>query len=266
MPHPYVINRYRSPRPVTVLTVGLAMLLGASACKRSSDSVTISGDVAGLDSIGLRGDSLLARAGLLPATTDSTAAGRGVATPPSAPNTPSAPSVPSAPGDNPMTRRAQARGDSMARAEAMRLVAGSAAARSSGDTVRGVITLIGSAPAKQVVLRPSDDDRTIALSGMATTGLARLEGLELMIRGVKVTPRDVVVSSFLVRAKDGVPAFDGKLSTDGRGSFLTLTDRSGRKNIPLLPSPLRGLEGARVWIAMKPGTRTATTYGVIGRR
>ncbi|MEQ1692401.1 MAG: hypothetical protein ABMA00_14005 [Gemmatimonas sp.] len=253
MPHLSMINRCRAPRPVTALALGLATMLAASACNRSSDSVTISGDVEGLDSIGLRGDSLLAGAGLLATASDSSAAGRGLG------------ATSRASGDNLMTRRAHARGDSMARAEALRLVAGSATARSIGDTVRGVITLIGSEP-QQVVLRPIADERTIALSGMATTGLSRLAGVELVIRGVLVTPRDVVVSSFLVRAKDGVPAFDGKLSTDGRGSFLTLTDGSGRKNIPLLPSPLRGLEGMRVWIAMQPGTRTATTYGVIGRR
>src|SRR5262245_16462751 len=47
-----------------------ALLAGVSGC-RDDGTVTISGDVAGLDSISLLGDSLFARAGASPALLDS---------------------------------------------------------------------------------------------------------------------------------------------------------------------------------------------------
>src|SRR6187402_640582 len=48
----------------------LAIVAGAAGC-RDDGSVTISGDVANLDSVGLIGDSLFARAGASPAMLDS---------------------------------------------------------------------------------------------------------------------------------------------------------------------------------------------------
>jgi hypothetical protein len=116
------------------------------------------------------------------------------------------------------------------------------------------------------VLKTTDGSRVIAMSGMVTTGMQRLAGLEIRIRGVLITPRDVVVSDYLVRAADGVPAYDGKLSSGSDGSYLQLTDGTGRRRLAAVPGPLQGLEGTRVWIALKPGARVASAYGVIGRR
>ncbi len=260
------------PRSLTPLRVALAamVLLGVLACDRSPGGVTISGDVAGLDTIGLRGAALIAEAGRMPTKIDSLRAiAEGKVPPSRGPDfreTSVDPTTPRLPGDNPMTTRARARGDSMARAAAMRLASGSKGGRTRGDTVRGVVALVGVEPAKRVVLKAVNGGRTIALSGMATTGLSRLVGVELMVRGVMITSRDVVVSDYVVRAVDGVPAWDGKLASGANGAFLVLTDGSGRKAIAVVPSPLRGLAGERVWIAMNPGTRTARAYGVIGRR
>jgi hypothetical protein len=232
-----------------------------SACdKGESGSVTISGDVAGLDTIGLRGEALIANAGKLPSAEDSLrAVVDGKVTRPhgkSSANT----TTPALPGVNPMSLRAQARGDSMARAAAMKLVSGNGATGSGrGDTLRGVVTVIGADATKQVVLRTAQG-ANISLSGMVTTGLARLAGAGIVVRGIKVSPRDVVVSN-------GVPAFDGKLEgAADTGWWLQLTDGSGKKRLGALPSPLQGLEGTRVWIAFKQGTGSALTYGVIGRR
>ncbi|MBL0940954.1 MAG: hypothetical protein IBJ03_18865 [Gemmatimonadaceae bacterium] len=157
-----------------------------------------------------------------------------------------------------MSRRAQARGDSMARAMAMRLAAiDEGGNRARGDSLRGVLAWQGTEPARSVVLRQGD--ATVTLSGMATTGLSRLVGTEVMVRGVKVTPRDIVVSDFVVRAADGVPAYDGVLESDGT---MRLTDGSGVRRVPL-PEPLRELTGTRVWVAVKNGR--ATSYGFIRR-
>ena len=257
---------------MTLLRGALAamVLLGVLACDRATGGVTISGDVAGLDTIGLRGAALIAEAGRMPTKIDSLRAiaegkvrlSRG----PKARETSVDPMVPRLPGDNPMTTRARARGDSMARAAAMRLASGAKGGRTRGDTVRGVVALVGAEPSKRVVLKAVNGGRTISLSGMATTGLSRLVGVELMVRGVMITSRDVVVSDYVVRAVDGVPAWDGKLASGENGAFLVLTDGSGRKSIAVVPSQLRGLAGERVWIAMNPGARTARAYGVIGRR
>lgn len=247
--------------------IALAALCAASACNKADDGVTISGDVAGLDTIALRGDALIANAGKLPSRIDSlraVAEGRVRRSPNDAMGAATATPGPSLPGENPMTARAQARGDSMARAAAQRLVSASVGGKSRGDTLRGVVTLLGKEPTQRVVL-VDVNGKTITLSGLATTGMAKFAGVELMVRGVLVGPRDVVMTDFIVRAAQGVPAFDGKLSGGVSGAFLQLTDGSGRRPIPVLPAPLHGLNGARVWIALSPGSRTATAYGVIGR-
>lgn len=255
--------------------------------------VTISGDVAGLDTLAFRGDSLLAAADRAPAVFDSLLrasqeeiarqfaeslavidpvrrTGAGAATASSAGTldggTITAEALAAAGGasggntaGSAMSRRAQARGDSMARAFAARLAGGGTDAdRARADTVRGQLVWQGVEPARTVVLRGPDG--AIALSGMATTGMSKLVGSEVVVRGVRISPRDVVVSDFFVRAADGVPAYDGTILTDGA---LRLTDGSGTKRVPL-PSAMQGLAGARVWVALKDGKPYA--YGLIQNR
>ena len=241
----------------------LAVLASVAGCRGDDGTVTISGDVPGLDTLGFKGDSLFARAEAPLRTMDSLraeAAARAVGAP--------SPAVTrkAGPGANSMTVRAQSRGDSMARAAALRLADKTASGRSRGDTVRGVVTLVGTEPARQVVLRADNGATTISLSGMATTGLSKLAGAELMVRGVKITPRDVVVADYVVRAMNGVPTLDGRLEGDADGWWLELSDGSGRKRLASPPTPLRELEGARVWIAVGSGASPTRTYGVIGRR
>ena len=230
----------------------LLLLCAVAACDRNT-GVTVSGDVPGLDTLGYRGDSLLAQAERGPADLidSGTVASRIPATGALATTAGQA-----------MSLRAQARGDSMARAIAQRLAGGSdLAGRTRADSMRGVVTLVGAEPARQVVLRV--DGTEVSLSGMATSGLGRLAGIEVMVRGVKITPRDIVVSDYVVRASDGVPAWDGTLEQDGS---VRLTDGSGHKRLPSVPAALRGMVGARVWLAFKPGSTTADSYGIIGRR
>jgi len=249
----------------------LALLCAVAACNRDK-GVTVSGDIPGLDTLGYRGDSLLAQAERGPvdlidprttANDTSAIAGRGsnegtIANVNSASRSGGLATT----AGQAMSLRAQARGDSMARAIAQRLAGGSdLAGRTRGDSVRGVVTIVGAEPARQVVLRV--DGNNIALSGMATSGLGRLAGTEVVVRGVKITPRDIVVSDYLVRASDGVPAWDGTLD---EGGGLRLTDGSGRKRLPSVPAALRGMVGARVWVAFKEGSATADSYGIIGRR
>ncbi|BAH39157.1 hypothetical protein GAU_2115 [Gemmatimonas aurantiaca T-27] len=257
-----------------------ALLAG---CLGDNGSVSVKGDVAGLDSLALRGDSLIARAGRsAPTSLDSvraaveaqlasgasgvtpggavggltTGAGDGVlvTTPAAAPR--EMPRTSSLGAE--MSRRAQALGDSMARAAAARLVGGTGASRSRSDSLRGVLAFQGNEPARQVVLKTAE--ATVALSGMATNGMSRLVGKEVVVHGVKVTPRDIVVANYVVRAADGVPAIDGVLDAEGG---LRMTDGSGTRRVSV-PSTLRPYVGARVWIALRDGV--AVNYGVIGSR
>jgi hypothetical protein len=238
--------------------------LALTACGGSEGkSVTVSGDVADLERIGLRGDSLLANASRpdlfdsVPRLAETGEAARG-----SGNGTLAGEGIPGSGGmvgsevGIAMSRRAQARGDSMAKAIAAQM-AGANTSRAARDTVRGVLTLVGVEPARQVVLRQGET--SIALSGMATAGLSKLVGTEVVVRGVLITPRDVVVNQYVVRGANGVPAFDGTLEGNG---VLRLTD-GGTKRVPL-PGSLRGLSGMRVWVAVKGGT--AVAGGVIAGR
>lgn len=268
---------------------GLASWLAASALLGcgGGDTVTIRGDVAGLDTLALRGDSLLAEADRAPMFIDSlrTASqeqlkrdlaeslavidptrrapsresgdGTLAASPAGTPNDVGVGGAGTVGGA--MSRRAQARGDSMARAFAARLAGGgSGADRARADTMRGQLVWQGTEPARTVVLRGADG--VVSLSGMATTGMSKLVGSEVVVRGVRVSPRDLVVSDFFVRAADGVPAFDGTITPDGT---LRLSDGSGVKRVPL-PAAMQGLAGARVWVAVKDGKPYA--YGLIQNR
>ena len=278
-------------RAVRWMLPGVALLMCA-ACRQEGEVVTISGDVPGLDTIALRGDSLLARADRPPegifdtaftprphvGEVTATASGNGTLEPASAALASGAE----------ITRRAQARGDSIARAYAAQLAGGNAdgsrarsdsvgggrgggrgcggpggggnavGSRARSDSVRGVVATIGSVDAPQVVVRVGT--ATYAVSGMATRGMLRLVGNEVVVRGVKVSPRDIVVADYIVRAARGLPVLDGTIGDDGA---LHLTDGSGIKHVAL-PAEVRALVGTRVWIAMRGSN--AAAFGIVTTR
>ena len=253
-------------------THSLLVLGWLSACSHAdSGMVTISGDAPGLDTLALRGDSLLAGTRRLPSRYDTLVARlqvSGVRRAGADGGVTAAPPAAAGLSDNPMTRRAQARGDSLARAAGAKLAAAlDASGRSAVDTVRGVVTLASTAAARTVVLR-TGAGANISMSGMATSGLISLLGAEVVIRGMKVAPRDIVVRDFLVRANSGVPAIDGRLENVNGSWSLKLTDGSGRKSLGT-PSPaLQSLVGARVWYlsSTEPIPSGVARFGLIGRR
>jgi len=101
---------------------------------------------------------------------------------------------------------------------------------------------------------------------MVTALLTRVTGADVMIRGVRVTTRDMVVSDFVVRSVDGVPALDGRL--EGGAGAWSLVQTEGGTRVPLstIPVGLRGREGSRVWITHAPGRSVAESYGIIQAR
>lgn len=270
-------------RPFAALPLAALLLVACGG----SDGVTIKGDVAGLDTLALRGDSLIAEANRTPMVIDSlraasqeeikrqlaeslavldpasrrATAGSGDGTLRAAGSAAAAAVTNANPGTSAggiMSRRAQARGDSMAKAFAARLTGSGTAVRARGDSVRGVLVWQGTEPTRIVVLRSAGG--TLTLSGMATTGLGRLVGSEVVVRGVRVSPRDLVVAEYFVRAADGVPAYDGVILENGS---LRMSDGSGVKRVPI-PIGMQGMIGARVWVAPQDGKPLA--YGLIQAR
>lgn len=254
------------------------VLLLSAACGPKDDTIRVKGDVPDLDQMARRGDSLVASATSpivvdslrFPPAVDSNGPGpdsaqrRGAAA-----SNETAGRLDSADGragvDNSMGRRAQARGDSLAREDARRRASNvDATSRARRDTVRGIVTLYGSGATAQPSLRDASGT-TIGLSGMATSGLARLEGADVLVRGVKITSRNVVMTDFIVRGVGGTPAWDGRLEQTSSGWALELTDGSGRKRVGTVPAGLRALAGERVWVSMRAGDVT-DAFGAISRR
>lgn len=165
-----------------------------------------------------------------------------------------------------MTRRAQARGDSLARAAviAYALEQSSDANRATGDTLRGVILLEGVAPLVRLALDTRATSAPVSLSGMATSELLRLEGLEVVVRGVRSGPRDLVVASFVVRASKGTEVYDGILERANNSWSLSLTD-GGRVNLSQVPASLQAHVGERVWLARDGATSASSGVITLGR-
>ena len=241
------------------------------ACSGDDGNIRIQGDVAGLDTIALRGDSMLnapsrdqlildslrtAAEARMRAAMDSGAVAGTID-----------PSLPSSnQAGKSITARARARGDSMARAEALvSLAASDPSKRVKTDTIRGVVTVFGTATVQQVALLADNGSKQITLSGMATTGLAKLAGAEVVVRGFLVSPRDVVVSDFIVRAVNKIPAYEGVLDEAEGAWALVLTDGSGRKRLPVVPPALRAYPGLRVWVTFRPGNETPDSFGQVRR-
>lgn len=226
----------------------------ASACRGDATKGTIElrGDVGGLDTLGAQGDSLLERTQRPAMLTDS-----GIVVLPATPSTDTAaPTTPAGAGlaardsaAEAITRRALARSDSLAKLDAR---AGGVGARSDSraeatDTVRGTLQIRTTDGMREFLLLAQG--RRYVLSGVALRGAMALNGLEVMVRGVAITPLDIAVNALVVRGWESLPVLDGVVMADGS---LRLTDGTGGSTRPIPPS-LRPLVGARVWIAYRDG-------------
>jgi hypothetical protein len=136
-----------------------------------------------------------------------------------------------------------------------------------GDTVRGIVSIVGSEPLTTVQLT------TVAgvgwhLVGDSLDAVRAAAGLEIMVRGVVLTPDRAARPSarfdavrFVVRRADGIAAQDGVLERDGAGFALRLEDDQ-RTSLTAVPVPLREQVGARIWWA-GPLDRAPVAYGVL---
>lgn len=168
------------------------------------------------------------------------------------------------PSQQPLTR-AQIMGDSIARERADRLV-GQNMAAASGDTARGVVQMDGSGPGSRPVLLINKGKTTIALTGLGTDGMSQVLGSDVVVRGMRVSQRDIIVSGFSVRAVNGIPTIDGRLMKIGGVWHIELSDRSGYRKLTSVPEALQAFEGGRVWIADEGTKGVPQLYGVIARR
>ena len=137
--------------------------------------------------------------------------------------------------------------------------AGSAAAAPAADSLRGTVEVVGSEPATSVALMPGGGARAVTLEGERPL-LDRLAGLEVAVWGSPVRPGVFRVERVAVRASGGVAAVDGVLAREGAG--WVLVTEAGRLPIARLPETLRGMAGARVWIA-GPLDRAPDSFGII---
>lgn len=168
------------------------------------------------------------------------------------------------PAPQPLTR-AQVLGDSIANAQAEKL-AGQNRSGLAGDSVRGVVQMDGSGPGSRPILLANAGKTLITLSGMGTEGLSQVLGFDVVVRGMRISPRDIVVSGFSVRGTNGIPTIDGRLRRSGNGWVVELSDKSGSRPLPSVPQALQAFEGARVWVAEEAKNAAPQLYGVITRR
>lgn len=137
--------------------------------------------------------------------------------------------------------------------------------------MRGIVQVVGAEPLADVVLAAAGGQ--VALQGAEAERMRPLAGLEAVAFGTRLSapagaaPRAsdaMIVSSFIVRAADGVPAVDGVLGSVG-GTFVIVTREGVRHQVPHLPTTLRAQVGARVYLA-GPLTAPPNAYGVIPER
>lgn len=141
------------------------------------------------------------------------------------------------------------------------------------DTLRGVVSLVGSEPLTTFVLTRTDRSR-VALDASGNAGAAAVRnvvGLDIMVRGARTDARAVGgspqplpafrVDEFIVRAADGARAYDGVVMRESGTFFLRLADGS-RIGAPKLPVTLQRQIGARVFVA-GPLDAPPIAYGII---
>jgi hypothetical protein len=121
----------------------------------------------------------------------------------------------------------------------------------AGDTVRGVVEIVGAEPITGVRLATADGP--VPLSGPVADQLRPATGAEVWVRGARSEDGPFRVESFAVRAVDGVEAVDGVLELDGDAAVV-VTRAGDRVRFSPAPAGLRRLEGRHVWVAAPPGS------------
>jgi hypothetical protein len=86
------------------------------------------------------------------------------------------------------------------------------------------------------------------------------------VRGTRTTPRDLVASTFAVRAHEGRPVLDGTLRLRDDGTLVLEGPDAETTVLRAPPAAMREAIGARVWVEAAPDGRAAAWGVVLPRR
>jgi hypothetical protein len=131
---------------------------------------------------------------------------------------------------------------------------------SKEDTVRGIVSNVGTARDHRVVVAPRDGGRRVEITGPLAILVGHAAGADVWVAGVG-SGTSIQAARFVVKTVDGAPAIDGTLRTEG-GSLFIVTADGTRTRIAAPPPPLVGRDGARVWITGDP-SKAVASYGFI---
>jgi hypothetical protein len=130
------------------------------------------------------------------------------------------------------------------------------------DSVRGVVSVVGTEFDQQLVLRTSPTTtplRLLAATSADSAALVRLGGMDVVAHGTR-SDIGFRVGDFVAVRVGAEPVVDGVLRLDdGR---IVLETNTGRLPLGNPPDALRRMIGARVWIS-GPLATGPNTYGII---
>jgi hypothetical protein len=129
------------------------------------------------------------------------------------------------------------------------------------DTVRGTVSVVGTATDERVMIRPLGGGPAIPVSGPVAKTLLLVSGADVQASGRRDAAGAFDVREFVVRSVDDVPAIDGTLVAQDGGIAIMTTDHTTHP-IANPPPALRAHVGQRVWIT-GPLETGAVTFGVI---
>jgi hypothetical protein len=128
------------------------------------------------------------------------------------------------------------------------------------DSVRGIVSVVGTEHERRVMVAPSGGGRRVEIGGPIASLVGHVAGAEVWVTGSR-SGATIEASRFVVRTVDNMPAIDGTLRTEGSTLYIVTTNGT-RTRIASPPPALVGHDGARVWITGDPA-RGVASFGFI---
>jgi hypothetical protein len=136
--------------------------------------------------------------------------------------------------------------------------ASNVSATSAADSIRGIVSVVGTSFDKHVMV--TSPGRRAEITGAMAGMIGHQAGAEVTVVG-KTAGDKLEATGFIVRSVDGQPAIDGRLRTEAGALYIVTADGS-RTRIVAPPPPLQGQDGARVWITGDPA-KGVSSFGFI---
>jgi hypothetical protein len=150
----------------------------------------------------------------------------------------------------------------LALASACQQAAQTSPAPIEADSLKGIVSITGTSFEQLIVLRSGNGVTRLSAATPDSGALSRMGGIEVMVYGNR-TSTQFLVDRFTAVSVADASVVDGILRTD-EGRLVLETSR-GRLSLGNPPTALRGMVGARVWIA-GPLDTGPNSYGVIAPR